>query len=1006
MDHRRNPPPVLPPPPFVGRTTELASLNGWLGEVAAGRGGTQIVAGAGGIGKTRLVEAMMQHAERAGFRSAIGRVYKVESGVPYAVFSDALLPLLRGLEPSTLSVLTRGDSVWLGSICPAFAGGPGAPGGAAADAKARLLWNFSQFVCRLAQKQPLLLVLENMQWADTASLELLHFVTRQIGSERVGIVVTYNELELDQNPALRSAEQSLLTLGGTRLLRVEPLSHADTEQLISAAFEVDPSVARGFAARLYSWTRGNPFFIEETLKALVESGRLYQGDGRWHGWDVTELDLPRSVRAAVLDRADRLSTSARLVANIAAVVGTRVTFELLRDVSGLPRDDLLGAIDELRHQRILVESPEAVTDAAVRYEFHHPLLREVLYEELGRARAQLLHSAVADALESLAGDDVAAYADVLAFHFSRSEPGTAGGKAVKYLAAAGANALKRHANREAVAYLAAALDGLEKADGDESVDVDQVVESLAQARQRLGEHDAAMALWQRARAKARQENHSEREALVERRMGLACYWSGRYEEALSHFDLALDAAKRSGSDSVLARVHLSRGSCLQGLGRAKEALRELSEARRLAERTADRPLLARLHRAFLQLHIFTGPPAEARRHGDEADALAEACGDRDVEWSVHWAMAVLAGLTGRGQDVAYHVAEGDRLAKELESPLLRLWTDEVSIEYASALGHWDEGLDLAERSVRMARALGQRALLPRLLVWAALFHIPRGDLDRAKQCLDEASALVPGRRQRDRPADVHALVTVHTGLAHYHEARGEYDLAIEVGEAGLAIADRSGYVTWAIHRLVPVMAQAAMWMGDVERAEQLRDRLQRESERIGHRLGLAWAQAGAGLIARLGGDYARAKDLIAPAIEQLESIPWVYDAARLRRWYADVLMRLGDVDGCARELRQSHDVCARLGAKLELERAREMMRELGMRPPARTVSTGAGSLTGRELDIVRLIAEHKTNKEIGTTLSISHRTVSTHVSNILSKLNVSSRSELGELVRSGRLPQN
>ena len=117
-------------------------------------------------------------------------------------------------------------------------------------------------------------------------------------------------------------------------------------------------------------------------------------------------------------------------------------------------------------------------------------------------------------------------------------------------------------------------------------------------------------------------------------------------------------------------------------------------------------------------------------------------------------------------------------------------------------------------------------------------------------------------------------------------------------------------------------------------------------------------------------------------------------------------MRLGDEEGCARELRRSHDVCARLGANIELERAREMMRDLGMRLPTRTISTGAGSLTGRELDIVRLVAEHKTNKEIGKALSISHRTVSTHVSNILSKLNVSSRSELGELMRSGRLPQS
>jgi DNA-binding CsgD family transcriptional regulator len=1001
MTQRR---PALPPLPLVGRSAELTALGAWLDDIADRRGGTFIVAGSGGVGKTRLAMTIADRVERLSWTVTCGRVYVVETGIPYAVFSDALQPLLRKLDPAALAVMTRGAGAWLGSISPAFgqAGSPAADDESGADAKARLFWTFTQFLGRLAAKQPLLLVLENLQWADTASLELLHFVSRQIGRDRIGILCTYNESELDQNPALRTTEQSLLSLGVARLNRLESLAHEETERLVCETFRADPTAVREFAARLYSWTRGHPFFIEETLKALVESGRLYERDGRWVGWDVEGLELPRSVRAAVAGRMERLSTAARTLANVAAVVGTRVGYDVLRAVSGLPEAEVLESLDELRRHGVLVES---AGDGGVRYDFSHPILAEVLYGDLGLARGRLLHASVAEALETLYGEEAPARADVLAFHFSRADARGLAGKAVKYLAAAGRDALAKHADREAAGYLSAALEQLGRAgDLDQDVDPEQLVEDLAQVRQRLGEYDAAMALWERARAEAAERRQPARVARIERRMGLARYWSGRYDEALAHLDAGLAAIDGAVDEAVAAQLKLARGSCFQAIGRADDAAREVHDALAVAERVGDPSLLARVHRALMFLHAFIGPPDVARHHGQRAVELAEAAGEKTVAWTAHWGLATLAGLTGHSAELSHHLGESQRLADELHSPLLRVWTDEVSIEFLSGSGDWDAGLALAERALAVARSLGQRTLLPRLLVWTALIHVGRGEFERAKQYLDEAWALAGARAvHRGGPMDVHTHVPVHMGLAQYYLATGDFERAIEIGEAGLAIADRTGYVAWAIHRLLPALIEAALKRQDVELARRYGERLRRDATRTGHRLGIAWVHTTEALIAMLGNQWGRAAPLLAEAADELEAVPWVWDAARLRRYLAEVLIRLGDRDGAIRELRRSHDTLARLRADPELSSTRDLLRRLGARPPARVAPLGAGMLTGRELDIARLVGGRKSNKEIATALGISPRTVSTHVSNIFAKLSVSSRGELAEMVRDGTL---
>jgi DNA-binding CsgD family transcriptional regulator/tetratricopeptide (TPR) repeat protein len=990
------------PLPLVGRDAELAGLGAWLEEAAAGRGGTMLLAGVGGVGKTRLVLAVAERAARQGWTVTVGRAYPVETGVPYAVFADALTSVLRGLTPAALAVLTRGDGATLANLCPAFAPGAHAPAAreGGGDVKARLHWSFGQFLGQLAAQRPILLVLENLQWADSSSLELLHFVARQIGGERVALLCTYNETELDANPTLRATEQSLLSLGTARLTRLEPLGTDALHQLVREAFRADAASARALAGRLYSWTRGNPFFAEEVLKALVESGALHEQNGSWHGWEAELPGLPRSIRDAVAARVNRLGPAARTVANLAAVIGTRTSHDALVAVSGLAEDDVLSALDELRAQSVLSEEVQA--GGGVTYEFTHPFVRDVLYGELGIARGRLLHATVAEALEQLYGDDADVHADELAYHFRRAETRGLAGKAVRYLAAAGRDALARYANREAANYLNSALEHHDRGAGageTPTVDPDALVEDLAQARQRLGDYDAANALWLRARTAAERTGDTARVAAIERRLGLGAFWSSRYDEALAHFDVALEAAARANDDPMLARVRIAKSMTLQALGNPDAARTEIDAALAVAERLGDAGVLARVHRSSLLLHVFIGPAKRAHADGIRAIELAESAGERGVAWSAHWAMAMVGGLSGNSGAMARHLAESERLADELGSPVLRCWTAEIAVELHSGTGDWDAGLALAERTIPMARALRQRVLLPRLLVWAAMIHLHRGAAAQAKEYLDEAWRLSTTKGGAHSVADVHSAVPVHAGFVAYHVACGDYQRAIEIGDAGLALVDRTGYVAWGIHRLLPMTIEAALWLGDLDLARRYEDRLRRDSLQLGHSLGIAWADTCNALILMLRKDYTTAIPLLRRGAEALEAIPWLLDAARVRRKLGWVLATTGDLEGATRELRRAHDAFVRMRAEVELSLTRDVIREVGLRPPPKAPLAGVGALTGREVDVARLVASRKSNKEIATALGISPRTVSTHLSSIFVKLEVTSRGELADVAR-------
>jgi len=291
------------------------------------------------------------------------------------------------------------------------------------------------------------------------------------------------------------------------------------------------------------------------------------------------------------------------------------------------------------------------------------------------------------------------------------------------------------------------------------------------------------------------------------------------------------------------------------------------------------------------------------------------------------------------------------------------------------------------------------------LVWSALVRLGRGEFSLAQAQIDEAWALAGLEEVTTQaPLAVHVVIPAHVGRASWHLARNEYAEALRIGEAGLAIADRTGYVAWAIHRLMPIVAEASLWIRDWDRAERYGGRLREAGERLGHPLALAWADACAALMRMLQGDKAGAVAQLRAASDALDAIPFVEHGARLRRKLADACHDSGDTAGAVVELRRVHETFARLGAVPALTETREKLRLLGVRPPTRRgEASGAGALTARELEIARLVAARRTNKEIAAAVDISPRTVSTHLSNIFAKLEVASRGELTDRVRRGDL---
>lgn len=990
--------------PFTGRERELTRLAQLRTAAQRGEGQVVLLSGDGGVGKTRLLHEAARTARADGWQVAMGHGYPLETTIPYALFADALGPMLEALDSGALMRITRGDRALLGALAPALLERMGAPARSGdtlppAEQRVRLHTAIVQLLVKLAERTPLLLALENLQWADSASIELFHVLGRQVPAHRILLVATWNESDREPPVDLRVATRSLRAMGVAHDMRLEPLAREQVGHLVASHFAVEPTLVDTFAARLHHATQGNAFFVDQVLRELVTRGDLRRQGDTWIGWHLEALALPPSVRDVLAARLARLTPDARRLADVLAVAGANATHDVVRMVLDVDEPALHAALQPLREHGLVREQEAGET---VAYRFAHPMLQQALVDALGLVRERELHAVIARAVEHTAGTRADAQAEAIAVHWLRADPRHEPDVAVRWLMAAGRDALARLARREAAAMLRAALDRADAhPDRVDQALVPPLLDELMRVYRRLGEYRHAIDMCERAVAHAQATKDTLGVAVAERRHALALQALGRREESLEHFDSAIRNARLAGDAVLVVRTQLARGDALQALGQVEQAKREVADAIATAERLDQVPLLARAHRLQLMLHLWTGPSHRAWAYARSAVQLAEKSGERNLQWHAHFGAAVLAGLTSQTAALATHLAEATRLARALASPMLELRCGEIALEYRAGIGEWDRAIAEGERAVAVARAFDQTTLRARLLHWVSGVYLQRGDHAAATRLVDEAwDAAGADHIDPTRPFEVHGVLPAYVARTRLLVAMGAHIEALHLGHDALAMAERTGYIAWAVYRLLPAMAEAALAIGDQATVALVRERLARNAAHLAHPLGAAWVSVIDGEVAHAAERDAEAIDHLQRAIAQFENVPFPYDAAHARLRLARCFVAHGARDDAVHEAREALAIFERLGARPAADHARSLLRELGARMPAVSSASHAFTgLTSRELEIVRLVAQRLSNKEIGARLGITARTAGTHLANIYEKVGLRDRVGLGDLAR-------
>ncbi len=514
---------------MVGRERELREARALWSQALSGRGGMLLVSGEPGIGKTRLVRELATQAEVSGGRALLGACY-AEGGVPYAPFAQILQQALdvgvyEGLnlpEFVLVDLLTLAPALRLRfPAVPADAsaalpsatlptatlgtGGTGRTSPALDDPRAELHRLFESLVllfAALSEQSPLLLVLEDAHWAGSGTLFLLRHLARQMQRRRVMIVATYRQVELD---AARPLHEVLLDLQRERLatrLKLPRLDREQTRELLAVLF--DEEVTPEYLAGIYAETEGNPFFIEEVCKALVESGRQYFQDGRWHRPSMEELGIPQSVRVAIQSRLNVLPAEAQETLRLAAILGREFEFDILAEASDQDEGVLIEALEDAE-RALLIEKVSA--EAGGTFALVHSLIASTLIESTRTLQRRLLHRRAAAAIEARRPGD-SSRLEALAHHYSEAGEGE---KAVNYLLQAGDQARVLYAHREAIDHYQQALQYL-KEQAARSEEPERDLGRAARTLMKLGltyhnayefraarqAYEEGFALWQRA----------------------------------------------------------------------------------------------------------------------------------------------------------------------------------------------------------------------------------------------------------------------------------------------------------------------------------------------------------------------------------------------------------------------------------------------------------------------------------------------------------------------------
>jgi tetratricopeptide (TPR) repeat protein/tRNA A-37 threonylcarbamoyl transferase component Bud32 len=734
---------------MVGRETEWTRLQESIHQCAQGAGGVALVAGDMGVGKTRLMREASVYARLKGFRVLSGQCEAGE-GIPYKPFAEAALQYLRS---ATVAALSRSLAAELVKLSAAIAEhlndvAPHPPLEPRQE-RARLFEAVGQFLRGVAEREaPLILLVDDLHRVDEPTAALLLHLARQCRDTRLLIVGGYRDVEVELNPHL---ENALIEMNRERLCQDISLSGL-TENEVRALLAdlMDAECSPDFSRAIYQQTQGNPFFIEETLRDLIEDNALYLQGGEWRVKEATQIQLPETVQAAVWQRLRRLSEECQRLLTTAAVVGQQFTFEVLTEVTRVPEMTLLDWLDEVLSAKLVSEGKEG---SQVVYRFRHAAIREALYGSLNLRRKVMLHGQVGLALEELSGGREEVYG-ALAHHFSQSDHAD---KAAFYSMKTGQQAQRLYDNLTALKYLTDALDKLTPQHRQWQV---ETLRSLGEIHFTMGEHAQAESDLKEALESATAlDVDAESLAMLHFQIADAVHWQERYQESLEWAERGLRLLEDSPpSQAKACLLDVISRSChaLSNFGdRERYVERAASTAFRMSEFVRELEYFAYLHEIYYRIAFWSAYWKQDYPQGlrwlDEGLAL---CAQRDDKRGVARCLHGMADVyrwMGEPAQAAEHYLKSLEISERIGDAHTTVENHREGAVVLSEIGRLDEAIAHAQKGVEIAKAIGRVDYLrgPMGLAGLARLYLQRGDPASAIACLQEAQTIAKSDAEKE-----------------------------------------------------------------------------------------------------------------------------------------------------------------------------------------------------------------------------------------------------------------
>lgn len=976
-------------PELIGRDAELDALIAHLAGVTADCARTVLLEGEAGIGKSTLLHRFATRARDSGVRALVGECMAVEALRPFGPFVDIVRSARRGLPAGTIERSVREKAPELTRLLPELDRGRiRQTDPVEASERYRVHESFVSLVEDLASRHPLVIAIEDLHWADEATLELLPLLASRLRGQRILFLGTYRGEALRDAPLLERSIAELERGRTVERIQLRRLDRAATTTVIQLALGLD-RVPESLVDVIDRRCEGNPFFIEEVLRALAEQGDLVYEDRAWRlVGSGSQPAIPTSVRLAVEQRWSALAADERRVIEVAAVIGQRFDFDLLRLVSGLDEVALAAALRTAIAAQLVLEEPGPVNDEG--YAFRHALTREAVLGRMVHRDRRMLHLAVANALEAL--EDRSGRHEEMAFHF---DEGGDTPRALRYHRLAGGDAIRAFAFARGLRHFERALELSPPGDpatGGLHLEVARVALMLDDAARGVAAAD----------------------------------------DAIRTFEAAGDV-ERTG-EAILVKA-----GCQWALGRTAEQIALTEHARTLLEPLGDSPALAA---AYAQLALKAGDedhPEKELSLARRALAMARRTGNWRAQVRALESLGMSAAATADGDGVAYGresvaVALEHGLVSEAQAAYVQLAASMElagsSVVEAEALR--DERIAHAHRhGFRPAQFIGlESGLAIRTGDWDAAIRLvaemPADSIWTATAQLEVAMIITARHgpeRGRALMVDPMRRLDAAAPLAQWKGAvvKSACRFALLAGDARGTL-DRAEALAGLLEGGSPLQARSHTAIHALIAARRLGD-----GPALARWIELAGATTGIGTISHVrarramaraeraanDGDLDLAIDAAAECSEHLAAPilqPWTFlPGTFVHQRRAELLIQRGmpgDRDAAAMELAADVPYLQRARATWFLAQLRAWAAERDLPFPVSDGETAATAtvvqagppLTARERQVAILVAQGSSNRAIAVELAISERTAEGHVEQVRNKLGFRSRAQIAAWV--------